>query len=132
MKVYLISSELNDNILYKIGITKREVKDRLKELKTGNAARLDIVNVFESKWATKIESNLHAYFNIKKISGSKEWFNLEEKDVEEFMNRCQSIHNNLELISNNNTWYIDLIENRQVKKKLNQIKKTVKFIKKIF
>jgi hypothetical protein len=118
MKVYLISSELNDSILYKIGITKREVKDRLKELKTGNAARLDIINVFESKWATKIESNLHAYFNMKKISGSKEWFNLEEKDVEEFMNRCQSIHNNLELISNNNTWYIDLIENRQVKKKL--------------
>lgn len=132
MKVYLISSELNDTTLYKIGITKREVKDRLKELKTGNAAKLDIVNVFESKWATKIESNLHTYFNRKKIDGSKEWFNLEEADVEEFLDRCQSIHNNLELISNNNTWYIDLMENRQVKKKLKQVEKTIKFIKKLF
>jgi hypothetical protein len=47
MKVYLISSELNNHTLYKIGITKREVKDRLKELKTGYCCYLNIVNVFE-------------------------------------------------------------------------------------
>ena len=127
MKVYFISSELNDTILYKIGITKREVKDRLKELKTGNAAKLDIVNIFESKWASKIESNLHIFYNKKRIEGSKEWFNLEQDDVIEFMNRCQTIHNNFELLSSNNTWYQDMIENKQLKKKLKPI---IKFIKK--
>jgi hypothetical protein len=114
----LISSELNNNILYKIGITKREVKDRLKELKTGNAANLNIVNTFESKWATKIESNLHSYFERKRIEGSKEWFNLEESDVKEFIERCQTIHNNMELISKHNTWYIDVLENKNLKKNL--------------
>jgi hypothetical protein len=120
MKVYLISSEINNHTLYKIGITKREVKDRLKELKTGNAATLNIVNVFESKWATKIESNLHSYFVRKKIEGSKEWFNLEETDVNEFLERCQMIHNNMELISKNNTWYIDMLENKTIKKNLSK------------
>lgn len=115
MKVYLISSELNDKTLYKIGITKRDVKDRLKELKTGNAAKLDIVNIFESKWATKIEANLHSYFERKRIEGSKEWFNLEQNDLNEFLERCQMIHNNLEIISNNNTWYIDVIQNKKIK-----------------
>jgi hypothetical protein len=116
MKVYLISSELNNHILYKIGITKRPVAVRLKELKTGNAATLNIVNVFESKWATKIESNLHAYHNKKKIKNSKEWFNLEEEDVNGFLERCQMVHDNLELISKTNTWYIDIFEDKQLKK----------------
>ena len=107
MKVYLISSEINNEILYKIGITKRDVKQRLKELKTGNAATLDIVNVFESKWATKIEANLHTTYETKRIDGSKEWFNLAKEDVELFTSRCQMVHDNLEFLSKNNTWIID-------------------------
>ena len=58
--VYLISSYINGEILYKIGMTKRSVEKRLKELKTGNAADLAIVNIFESKWASKIEANFVA------------------------------------------------------------------------
>ena len=132
MKVYLISSELNDHILYKIGITKREVKDRLKELKTGNAANLSIVNTFESKWANKIESNLHHLYERKRIEGSKEWFNLEQTDVKEFIERCQTIHNNMELISKHNTWYIDVLENKKIKKKLKTLKSIKRFFKKLF
>ena len=107
MKIYLISSEINNDILYKIGITRREVAQRLKELKTGNAATLEIVNIFESKWATKIEANLHSSYHSKNISGSKEWFRLNENDVKEFTDRCQMIHNNFELLASNNTWFIE-------------------------
>jgi len=107
MKIYLISSEINNDTLYKIGITKRDVKQRLKELKTGNAATLSIVNVFESKWAFKIESNLHISYDTKRIEGSKEWFSLNKEDVENFTSRCQQIHDNLEFLSCNNTWIID-------------------------
>jgi len=103
MKVYLISSEINNHTLYKIGITKREVKDRLKELKTGNAATLNIVNVFESKWATKIESNLHKRY--KNISG--EWFELTNDEVDTFLKVCKIVHDNFEFLSLNNTWIID-------------------------
>jgi len=107
MKIYLISSEINNDILYKIGITKRDVKTRIKELKTGNAASLNIVNVFESKWASKIEANLHASYKSNNISG--EWFRLKQEEIDNFTSRCQMIHNNFEVLNESNTWFIDKI-----------------------
>ena len=107
MKIYLISSEINNDILYKIGITKRDVNKRLKQLKTGNPATLNIINVFESKWATKIEANLHVSYDSKRIVGSKEWFSLNNEDVKNFTSRCQQIHDNFEVLSKENTWFID-------------------------
>ena len=105
MKIYLISSRLNDNILYKIGITKRDVAQRLKELKTGNAAELSVINIFESKWASKIEANLHTSLKSKGVSG--EWFSLDKNDIDTFTIRCQLIHDNFELLNKSNTWFID-------------------------
>jgi hypothetical protein len=103
MKVYLISSEINNYVLYKIGITKREVSQRLKELKTGNAAELNVVSIFESKWATKIEANLHKRY--KHING--EWFFLNEEEVKNFDSICKMVHDNFELIYTKNSFYID-------------------------
>ena len=105
MTIYLISSEINNDTLYKIGITKRDVKKRLKELKTGNAATLSIVNQFESKWAFKIEANLHTTYQTKNING--EWFRLEAIDIENFTSTCQLIHDNFELLNNSNTWFME-------------------------
>lgn len=105
MKIYLISSEINNDILYKIGITKRDVKKRIKELKTGNAATLEIVNVFESKWASKIETSLHNTYQTKNVSG--EWFRLQKEEVDNFVERCQSVHDTFELLNKSNTWFID-------------------------
>jgi hypothetical protein len=105
MKIYLISSEINNDILYKIGITKRDVNKRIKELKTGNAATLNIVNIFESKWASKIEANLHQTYKTKNVSG--EWFRLKDDEITNFVTRCQSIHDNFELLNKSNTWFID-------------------------
>ncbi len=103
MKIYLISSYLNGEILYKIGITKRNVEKRLKELKTGNPAELSIVEVFESKWGSKIETNLHQRYKILNIS--REWFCLTENDVKEFINNCQKIHDIFEHLEKTNLWF---------------------------
>ena len=105
MKIYLISSEINNDILYKIGITKREVKKRIKELKTGNPATLNIINVFESKWASKIEANLHKRFYKNHING--EWFSLEPEIISNFNEICKEIHEIFELLNTSNTWWID-------------------------
>ena len=105
MIVYLISAELNGNIVFKIGHTKRNINKRIKELKTGNASDFSIINTYESKWATKIESSLHKYYSIKKING--EWFNLDEKDINLFKSVCESINYNLDLLSEKNTYIID-------------------------
>lgn len=103
--VYLICSEIEGKNLYKIGYTKREVEKRIKEFKTGNASSFYIVDSFQSKWGTKIEAQLHRHYKSKKISG--EWFDLTKEDINSFKNSCEKIHNNLELISNNNTYYLD-------------------------
>lgn len=103
--VYLICSEINGNRLYKIGYTKRDIEKRIKEFKTGNASSFYLIDSFQSKWGTKIEARLHKLFKHKKVSG--EWFNLDNNDISDFKKICNSLHNNLELISSNNTYYLD-------------------------
>ena len=105
LNVYLISAEFGDKKLYKIGYTKRDINKRIKEFKTGNVSDFIIENSFQSKWGTKIESNLHRRFKTQKIRG--EWFDLNDEDINNFKSYCQVIHDNLELIENNNTYFID-------------------------
>jgi len=97
--VYLICAEFESQQLYKIGFTKRDINKRIKELKTGNPAEFYIVDSFSSKWGTKIESQLHKKYISKKIN--REWFRLDEKDIEDFKGQCELIHNNLNLVSQN-------------------------------
>jgi len=105
VNIYLVSSEINDQKVYKIGITKRAIEKRIKEFKTGNASELLLVNHFNSKWATKIERHLHKYFKNKKISG--EWFDLTDEDLKKFKPMCEQLHENFNIIERSNTYYID-------------------------
>lgn len=105
INIYLISSDTNGKKLYKIGITKRSILERMKEFKTGNAADLSIVDSFVSKWARKIEANFHRSLKPKKVSG--EWFDLDEEDILTFKSKCLKLHENFELIESSNTYYID-------------------------
>lgn len=103
--VYLISAEINNSTLYKIGYTRRNVEDRIKEFKTGNASNFEIVSFFKSKWGTKIEKILHKNFNTHQING--EWFSLDINQVVNFTKTCESIHNNFEILNKYNTYIID-------------------------
>jgi hypothetical protein len=111
--VYLISSEIEGDICYKIGYTKRDPKIRIREMKTGNASELKLIDSFQSKWGTQIESRLHRHFSHKKISG--EWFRLEREELSKFREICEMTHNNFELMSNENSWF----KTSQVFKKFN-------------
>jgi hypothetical protein len=103
--VYLVCSEIDGKKLHKIGFTRRTPEIRIKEFKTGNASNMSVVNRFNSKWGTKIESRLHNLFFQKKVNG--EWFELDESDIEKFSEVCQLIDKNLNLISENNTYFLD-------------------------
>lgn len=103
--VYLISSEINGQKLYKIGITRRDVEKRLKELKTGNAAEMSLVECFSSKWGSKIEAHLHRLHSAKRVSG--EWFELTQEDVDGFIDKCGQVHEGLNVIEAENTYFID-------------------------
>ena len=108
MKIYLISSTINNETFYKIGITRQNIENRLRQLKTGNPATLNIINYFESKWASKIEANLHSRFSSYNVEGGgTEWFSLTPETISNFTNICQKLHETFQLLSINNTWIID-------------------------
>jgi hypothetical protein len=102
-KVYLIKNV--DEEQYKIGYTRREVQQRLKEFKTGNCNELKIVSVYESEWGTKIEANLHRRYRRNKING--EWFELTKKEEEEFLENCKNLHETFSLLNENNSYVIE-------------------------
>ena len=101
--VYLISSSLEGDICYKIGYTKRNPNQRIREMNTGNASELEVVESFQSKWGTQIEAKLHRVFQEKKISG--EWFRLTAYDISQFKKLCEQSHQSFELLSKDNSWF---------------------------
>lgn len=105
ISIYLVCSEINGQKLHKIGFTRRTPEKRIKEFKTGNASEIYLVDSFDSKWGTKIEAMLHRIYKTKKING--EWFELTEEDVMMFKKHCISIDNNLKLITEQNTYFLD-------------------------
>lgn len=104
--IYLISCSLSEEKLYKIGYTKRAVKQRIKELKTGNPSEFEIEKVYIAEdYSASIENNLHKYFAHKLIEG--EWFHLSIEDVNNFESLCEKFYNNFNMIQKNNTYLID-------------------------
>ena len=94
MKVYLIESNINGTITYKIGKTSRNANARLEELSTGNAGEMRVVCEYESKNASSIEISLHSIYNSKRLSG--EWFNdITETD---FLKSCREIDENIKIL----------------------------------
>lgn len=97
-KIYLISSFIDDKILYKIGVSKYP-KKRFKQLKTGNPGLMDILVEAEvGKYASKIEAVLHNLYKSNNIDG--EWFELSKNDVESFNVLCQRLKNNFVVLEN--------------------------------
>ena len=105
MIIYLIASELNNQTVYKIGITKRNINKRLNELQTGYPATLSVIHTFESNYAPKIEKHFHISKASANVGG--EWFQLSQQDIIEFIPQCKQIHDNLNLLAKHNTWIID-------------------------
>lgn len=108
-KVYLISalnkeSIIDDEIIYKIGITKQEKNKRIKQLQTGTDKKLEIVKEFYSYFPFKLEKTLHNYFVTKRLN--REWFKLTNEDVNNFIKLCEKYENNFNKLKINNNPFI--------------------------
>lgn len=103
IKVYLLKTE-EENPKYKIGFTRRDISKRIKELKTGNSMEIALVSYFESRWGTKIESTLHHILKINHVSG--EWYELDDKIINNFADECKSIHDSYELLEKCNILHL--------------------------
>ena len=104
--VYLLLEDSNN--YYKIGISKNPTK-RVKQLQTGSAGLITIYNIFESKYANKIERTLHRKYNLANIKG--EWFELTIKEAQNFINDCRYLEDNFKLIDKTNN--IDYVKFKQ-------------------
>ena len=105
MKVYLIN-QVNTN-KYKIGVTKKSVNERLKQLQTGSSESLVTVKEFETNYGFRLETLLHRHYNCKKTIG--EWFELTEQDVAIFLKTCETYEGNFKLLEEHNTYYQDKV-----------------------
>lgn len=103
--IYLIKAELEGIEYYKIGLTGRAPETRLKELQTGNALKLEIVCTFQTNFGNMFESTLHRTFSIENESG--EWFSLNNDQVNNFLNTCTRIEDNLSIIFEQNTYILN-------------------------
>ena len=84
--VYLIQS-LEDST-YKIGVSKHP-KKRIKELQTGNASELKLVETYQSEYANKIEKILQRrYLHLHKEG---EWFDMSISNEVRFLEECKNI-----------------------------------------
>lgn len=99
VNVYLICAESNGNKIFKIGYTKRKVEERIKEFKTGNSATFSIIEIFSSKWGSKIEAYLKRNYKIYNLSG--EWFDLPEEEIVDFYKNCKLLDDNYNSLDDN-------------------------------
>ena len=83
--IYLICDPLTET--FKIGVTKRDVNARLKEIQTGNPGEIFISKTFESRYPYKLESMLHRKYKSKQTIN--EWFALDAEDYQSFDETCR-------------------------------------------
>ncbi len=101
--IYLIKADFEGSVGYKIGITSREPNKRMKELQTGNPAKLELVNQYQSKYANILEKTLHRTFLLDRELG--EWFSLTQETVNGFQELCTKIENTFDLLAEENNHF---------------------------
>lgn len=94
--IYLIKADGDYDTRYKIGITKKTPQQRLKQLQTGNPYKLEIVDIYQSEFADKIERTFHNIYNSNNTHG--EWFELDMEQIFEFKDNCRKYEKNFEIL----------------------------------
>ncbi len=96
--IYLIG-ELDNKDIYKIGLTKKDINKRIKELQTGSSDELYVRSYFKTKYPYKLENMLHRHFsNDNKIN---EWFVLNENEANDFLSTCEKYEKLIESLNDN-------------------------------
>lgn len=87
--IYLLKSFNEEyGYVYKIGITKNDLSERLRNLNTGNPNKITVENTYYPKVkASKLEARLHKRFSYSLVKG--EWYNLTDEDVNNFIQTCE-------------------------------------------
>lgn len=96
--IYLITDWSSNPTRFKVGITKGDVKKRLKALQTGSSGELVLLNTYSSENYRKIETILHRGYKSYSTDGGKEWFELPDNRALSFIKECETIDSNLKML----------------------------------
>ena len=96
--VYLLGDSLNEGV-YKIGVTRKKIEDRIKKLQTGNAGEIYLVDFYETNVPFFLERRLHMKYYGNKENG--EWYKLPLSEAENFKNNCKEIESIVEIMKEN-------------------------------
>jgi len=104
--IYLFESTSEHDTKYKIGFSRNKstLKKRVQALQTGNPNKIKIVNFFNTKWGRKVETTLHHIYSYKRLEG--EWFNLELYDITNFVESCEKIEKNFDILKEHKNLFL--------------------------
>jgi predicted small secreted protein len=98
--IYLIKE--SENNYYKVGVS-GNINQRIKQLQTGSAGTIELIEKYPSKYSHKIEKALHRKYQQYNVKG--EWFNLPESMLNDFIKDCEMYNNGFNCIFNESTLY---------------------------
>lgn len=100
--VYLVGEWGKDNV-YKIGVTRGSIENRIKKLQTGNSNEIYIVSHFSTNHPFIMEKMLHDRYYDKHING--EWFELTPEEATSFKRVCEDIQETINVLEEENYYF---------------------------
>ena len=100
--VYLLGSWGDDGI-YKIGVTRGKIENRIKKLQTGNSNEIYLVDKFETEYPFLIESMMHNRYHMD--NEMNEWYHLSAEDVKNFRKDCEEYEKTIECLKEDNVFF---------------------------
>ena len=96
--VYLLCDTGQDNT-FKIGVTRKTIEKRIKQLQTGNGSEIILSAYYETEYPYYFERMLHQKFNSDKKMG--EWFDVKENIIQDFKEECKRLEDLIEVMKDN-------------------------------
>lgn len=96
--VYLLGDSRKEGV-YKIGVTMGKVENRIKKLQTGNSGEIYLVSFYQTDYPFVMEKMLHTKYFSNRALG--EWFELSDEDVISFLDNCEKIQENINVLKEN-------------------------------
>lgn len=99
----LLEVDKDGNERHKIGITKNDPELRVKQLQTGNPAKISVLTFYESINYLKVERWMHKRYSDK-TEADNEWRNLTNEQVTSFLLECKKADETISFLKENNPY----------------------------
>lgn len=96
--VYLLADYLHEGI-YKIGVTRGKIENRIKKLQTGNSGEIYLFAKYETEYPFFIEKRMHLRYKRENVMN--EWFRLKLEDALNFTKTCEEERKLIESLNGN-------------------------------